>query len=238
MNTHVVRQDTTGLAIRVSSRARTHLAWLAAGLAGAFAIPFVFADMLELQRDLYYAVYIVSVAAFFSLWVRTTGLSLTSMIRRRWLLCIGLTLAASALLMAVVLGKDATPRPDGFALMGAVVWRGLAYGLADGLLLSAFPILAVFAMFEGTRVRKRMIGTIAVGLAALLASMAMTATYHLGYSDFRSEKVRQPLAGDVVWSAPTLLTLNPIGAPLTHAAMHITAVLHSYETDVFLPPHE
>ena len=119
-----------------------------------------------------------------------------------------------------------------------MLWRGVAYGLADGLLLSAFPILAVFAIFEGTRVRKRVIGTIAVGLAALVASMAMTATYHLGYSDFRSEKVRQPVAGDVVWSAPTLLTLNPIGAPITHAAMHVTAVLHSYETDLFLPPHE
>jgi hypothetical protein len=49
------------------------------------------------------------------------------------------------------------------------------------------------------------IGTIAVGLAALAASMAMTAAYHPGYSDFRSEKVRQPVAGGVVWSAPTLL---------------------------------
>lgn len=237
MNTHAVRQH-TGFAIRLPAKARMQLAWLAAGFAGAFAIPFVFADMLELQRDLYYAVYIASVAAFFALWVRTTGLSLTSLVRRRWLLCVGLTVAASALLVAVVLGKDATPRPDGLALIGAVLWRGVAYGLADGLLLSAFPILAVFAIFEGTRVRKRIIGTIAVGLAALVVSMAMTATYHLGYSDFRSEKVRQPVAGDVLWSAPTLLTLNPIGAPITHAAMHVAAVLHSYETDVFLPPHE
>lgn len=238
MNTHALHQRTTGIPIRVPSNTRLHLAWLTAGLAGAFAIPFVFSDMLELQRDLYYGVYIASVATFFGLWLRTTGLSLVSMVHRRWTLCIGLTVVASALLMAVVLGKDATPRADGLALLGAVLWRGIAYGLADGLLLSAFPILAVFAIFEGTRMRQRMIGTIAVGLAALAASMAMTATYHAGYSDFRSEKVRQPVAGDVVWSAPTLLTLNPIGAPITHAAMHVTAVLHSYETDVFLPPHE
>jgi hypothetical protein len=66
----------------------------------------------------------------------------------------------------------------------------------------------------------------------------MTATYHLGYSDFRSAKLRQPVAGDVAWSAPTLLTLNPIGAPIAHAGLHMSAVLHSYETDLFLPPHE
>jgi hypothetical protein len=40
-----------------------------------------------------------------------------------------------------------------------------------------------------------------------------------------------------VWSVPTLVIVNPIGTPITHAAMHVTAVLHAYETDVFLPPH-
>jgi len=238
MNTHAVERERTEIAIHLPAKARLHLVWLAAGFVGGFAIPFLFADTLDLPRDLYYGIYIAFVAAFFTLWAKTTGQSVAAMVRRRWLLCLGLTVVASALLVPVVLGKDATTHPDGLELVGAVLWRGIAYGLADGLLLSAFPILAIFAIFEGTRVRKRVIGTMAVGLAALVASMAMTATYHLGYSDFRSEKVRQPVAGDVVWSAPTLLTLNPIGAPITHAAMHVTAVLHSYETDLFLPPHE
>ena len=41
----------------------------------------------------------------------------------------------------------------------------------------------------------------------------------------------------MIWSAPTLLTLNPLGAPLAHAALHVTAVVHAYDTDTFLPPH-
>ena len=118
------------------------------------------------------------------------------------------------------------------------MWRGILYGLADGLLLSAFPILAVFAMFAGTKARERILGTIAIGLAALVASLVMTAVYHVGYSDFRSQKLRKPVAGDVVWSIPTLVTLNPIGAPIAHAGLHTTAVLHSYETDTYLPPHD
>ena len=71
----------------------------------------------------------------------------------------------------------------------------------------------------------------------MAASLAITATYHLGYSDFRSSKLRKPVAGDLVWSAPTLATLNPSGAPLAHAGLHGTAVVHSYDTDLFLPPH-
>jgi hypothetical protein len=161
------------------------------------------------------------------------------MVRRRWVLALVLGFVVAGLLTLVVLGtEDATSRPDGAELIGAVVWRGVAYGLADGLLLSAFPILAVFAMFAGTTLRTRAAGTIAIGLAALVASLALTAVYHVGYSDFRSEKLRKPVAGDVAWSVPTLVTLNPIGAPIAHAGLHVSAVLHSYETDTFLPPHE
>jgi hypothetical protein len=57
-------------------------------------------------------------------------------------------------------------------------------------------------------------------------------------SDFRSGKVGKPLTGDVGWSVPTLVTLNPLGAPIAHAGLHVSAVLHSSDTDTFLPPHK
>ena len=238
MGTHVLEPG-RGLSARMATGAGRHLRWLLGGYALAFLAPFVLADRLDLPRDLYYAVYVVGVAAFFVLWARATDQSLAAMIRRRWVLALLLGLAVGGLLALVVLRtEDATARPGGLELAGAVLWRGVVYGLADGLLLSAFPILAVFAMFAGTRLRERALGTVAVGLAALVASLAMTAVYHLGYSDFRSEQLRKPVAGDVVWSVPTLVTLNPIGAPIAHAGMHTSAVLHSYETDTFLPPHE
>ena len=140
--------------------------------------------------------------------------------------------------MMVVRTEDATSRPEGVQLVAAVAWRGVLYGITDGLLLSAFPILVVFAAFAGTRLSGRFIGKLTIGLVALAASLAMTGVYHAGYSDFRSEKIQKPLSGDVLWSAPTLLTLNPIGAPIAHVGLHTSAVLHSYETDTFLPPHK
>lgn len=237
MSTHVIERG-AGARPHLSTAARTHVAWLLGGLGFGFLVPFVFADTLDLPRDLFYAVYVVAVGTFFLLWAKTTGQALGPMFRRRWVLALGLGLAAGGVLVLIVLGKDSTTRPEGIHLIGALVWRGVVYGAADGLLLSAFPILAIFAIFEGTKARQRLAGKIAIGLAALVASVAMTAVYHLGYSDFRSEKLRQPVAGDVVWSAPTLLTLNPIGAPIAHAGLHVSAVLHSYETDLFLPPHE
>jgi len=221
-----------------SRSARRHLAWLGTGLVVGFVVPFLFADVLQLPRDLYYGVYIASVLALFVLWARTTGQRLDVMLRRRRRLAVVLGLVFAAVLaVAVVLSEPAGPRPEGLALVWAVLWRGVAYGAADGLLLSAFPILTVFAAAEGSRHRRRRSGTVMVGAAALLASLAMATVYHLGYRDFRSPLLVRPVAADLLWSVPTLVTLNPIGAPIAHAGMHVTAVLHSYDTQVFLPPH-
>lgn len=238
MSTHVIERSVRTRAA-LPAQALQQLRWLAAGLGLAFLVPFVLADRLALPRDLFYGLYAASVVAFFVLWARSTGQPLSAMVRRRWRLTLVLGAAFAAILAVSVLRIDeATARPDGLELAAAVIWRGVVYGATDGLFLSAFPILAVFAAFAGTRLRARLRGTLAVGAAALAASMVMTAVYHAGYGDFRSGKLAKPVAGDVVWSIPTLVTLNPLGAPIAHAGMHVTAVLHSYETDLYLPPHE
>jgi hypothetical protein len=213
-------------------------AWLAAGLVVGFAVPFVFADLLRLPRDLYYGVHAAAVAGFFLLWARATGQRLDLMVRRRWRLAVVLGLIVAVVLALVVVRTE--PRsvgPEGLALVGAVLWRGVVYGAADGLLLSAFPILAVFAAAEDSRLRRHRPGRIGVGALALLASLLMTVVYHLGYPDVRSAKLAKPVVGDLVWSVPTLVTLNPVGAPLAHAGLHVAAVLHSPDTPTFLPPH-
>jgi hypothetical protein len=222
---------------RLSTAAVQHIQWLVGGFALGFLVPFVFADLLGLQRDVYYGVYSVFVFAFFALWVHSTDQSLRKMIARRWVLAIVLGLVVAGVMSFVVLRQDATARPSGLTLASAVIWRGVVYGAADGLLLSSFPILAVFAAFTGSPLRSTFSGKIRIGALALLASVVMTGAYHAGYSDFRSGKIANPIAGDAIWSIPTLVTLNPIAAPIAHIGLHVTAVLHSYHTDLFLPPH-
>jgi hypothetical protein len=237
MSTHALEPH-VGLSTRVPEAARQQLPWIISGFIGGFLVPFLLADRLNTPTDLYYGIYGVLVLGFLTAWGRATRCSWRAAIRRRWRLALLLATVCGAILAFIVLGQDATGRPAGAALVGAVLWRGVWYGAIDGLLLSSFPILATFAAFKGSRLaRGGRSGKVAIGAVALIVSMLMTAVYHVGYSDFRSGKVRSPLAGDVVWSAPTLLTLNPIGAPIAHAVMHTTAVLHSYHTDLFLPPH-
>ena len=120
-------------------------------------------------------------------------------------------------LVLVALREPSTPHPDGLAFAGAILWRGVVYGAADGVLLGAFPILCVFALFSSRPLRERSRAAVAgIGALALVACLIFTAVYHLGYPDFRGSKVRKPIAGSVLWSAPTLLTLSPLGSPIAH----------------------
>ena len=216
-----------------------HLRWLAAGFVVGFLVPFVLADVLDLPRDLYYGGYASTVIVFVALWARATGQGLAARARRRWRPAVSLGLICAAILAFAVIRTDpGTSRPDGLELAWALAWRGVLYGAVDALLLSVFPILAVFGAAAGSRLRTSAYGTIAVGAAAMVASLGMTVAYHVGYSDFRSEKIVKPITGDLIWSVPTLVTLNPVGSTIAHVGLHVAAVLHSYDTDTFLPPHE
>ena len=218
--------------------AHRHGAWLAGGMAGAFLVPFVLADQLGLQRDVYYGVYVAAVLALFVAWAHDTRQPLRRMLARRWRLALGLGLAFAAISAFIATrAEDGAPHPGGLEFVAALGWRGSVYGAADGLLLSAFPILIVFAALGESRLRRRRGGLAAMAAVAVAASLAMTAVYHAGYSDFRSEKLRRPVTGDLVWSVPTLATLNPIGAPMAHVGLHVGAVVHNYDTELFLPPH-
>ena len=221
------------LSIRPWSAARRQVRWLVGGALLVFLIPFTLTDLTSIDRDLYYGIYVTAVSAFFGTWLRQSRLPRETL-RRRWQLGLLLGLAFAGVTAAIVLSEPSTSHPHGITFAGAILWRGVVYGLADGLILSVFPILAVFTAFGPARTRR---GTAAVGALALSVSLLFTAVYHAGYSDFRSSKIRKPLVGDVIWSVPTLVTLSPIGSPIAHVGLHVAAVVHSYDTDTFLPPH-
>ena len=232
-------QATAPAAAAPISTPRRHVAWLVGGMALAFLVPYVLADRIGLARDLYYGLYAAAVMALFAGWAHDTGESLRAMVSRRWRLAVLLGVAFAGISAFIATrAEDAGDHPGGVEFVGALFWRGLVYGAADGLLLSAFPILLVFAALRGSRLRRRAGGLLAVGAIAMLASLSMTAVYHAGYSDFRSSKLRKPVTGDLIWSVPTLATLNPVGAPIAHVGLHVGAVVHDYDTQLFLPPHE
>ena len=211
MTTHAVGRQAPG-AVRVWHGISVHWAWLAGGLMYAFAVPYVLADVLEIDRDLFYGLYALAVIAPVRALVAIHGLRpgrgrQAALARRararasRW-----------PPSWSPWFFEQRTRRPtrrDRAGRRGRLARDPVRrHGRAASLRV---PDPRRLRGVRRYRLHRSLSGKVAIGAIALVASLAMTAVYHAGYSDFRSEKMRKPLTGDVIWSVPTLVTLNPIG---------------------------
>ena len=82
------------------------LLWLLAAALVGYLVPYLFADLLEVPRDAYYAIHAAAVFAFFVLWARATGLSARSSLARNWKWAILLGAAAGAILAGIAFTFD------------------------------------------------------------------------------------------------------------------------------------
>jgi len=212
-----------------------HLGWIPAGAAVGFILSFVFGDLMSLPVDLYYLIYFAGVLGFLGFYARYTRVRLRALVARRIVLALALGIVGGLVLSRGVMIRPATSPLHGMELAWALIWRGLIYGSVDGLLLIAFPWTVTWRAFGGERrgVRRKL----AASATAWAAILLVTTFYHLGYADFRSRRIVQPNIGGTISAVPTLVTANPIAGPISHVFLHVTAVLHVPETDLFLPPH-
>lgn len=212
-----------------------HLAWIPAGAGVGFLSSFLFGDVLRAPVDLYYVLYFSAVLGFLAFYAKRTGLDLAAWASRRlgWGLALGLL--GGAVLTRGVLAHPGSVGASGTGLWWDVLWRGVVYGSVDGLLLFALPWVvswrALGAEAGGWRRKSAAAGV------AYAAVLLVTTAYHLGYGDFRSRKILQPNIGATIGIVPTLVSANPVAAPVSHVVLHVAAVLHVPDTDLYLPPH-
>lgn len=210
------------------------LSWFVLGLLVAFAVPYLGVSVLDLQHDLYYALYFAVTLGLLGGWARAEHVDVAEPFRRRWKWSVGIGVVVAALVVSNVLSDDATDRPGGAYFVFELLWRGVGYGAIDALLLTAFPSLIAYRILrggvEGLRHRLRF------AALALPLILLITATYHLGYPQYREDGVKQPEIGNTLISVPALVTANPAGSVIAHISMHTAAVVHCYETPTFLPP--
>ena len=190
---------------------------------------------LRWERSLFLIPYVGGVGLFLVVYFSRHPLSI-----RQWTgywpyALIG-TVAASFLLLRSIAGQPPSAVQEGWQLVLALGWVGLAYGAVDGLLLNVFPVLAVqgASFFES---QPPMQSRLIRGLLALVASLAMTVLYHLGYTEFQGVAIVSAMIGNAIITLTYLLTGSPLAAVATHVIMHMAAVLHGMETTLQVPPH-
>ena len=214
---------------------RGHFLWIAAAAALGFLTSFVFADQLALPTGTYHLVYFVLVGGFVTLYATITGVTWRVVVRRRLGPALVLGVLCGLALTQRVLADPASAGPAGWPFVWDLFRRGVVYGSVDGVLLSTLPWVVTWRGLGGetaSRPRQAGISLLALGLALLV-----TSAYHLGYPDFRGAKLGQANLGNAIATLPTLLSRNPLASPLAHVMLHLAAVAHNPQSDLFLPPH-
>ena len=180
-------------------------------------MPLIAASLLGLHHDLYLLVYFTVVGTFLASFVAHTHLDWREWLRTRlwWSLGIGAVVAFA--MVRNVMNEASMAHPSGGFFWFELLWRGLLYGTVDALMLFVFPATVAYLLLRDSDRRRRLRFA---GLTLLL-TMGITATYHLGYPQFRGSDLVQPEIGAVIATIPTALTGNPVGAIVVHDVFHV-----------------
>jgi hypothetical protein len=125
-----------------------HLKWIGYVALLGFGSVFIFEDLLMLPVDLYFLIYFGIIITFFYLYIKKTQLNLREWFFRKLVCGVLLGLIFGALLVQNVLSRPETERFTGAYLVWLIFWRGLVYGVIDGLLLSSFPWMVTRRAFH------------------------------------------------------------------------------------------
>ena len=213
------------------------IGWVLAASGLGFAISAVFAGQMRLSRRLFLFPYVLFAGLFVYGFFKLNEIELVSLFADNWVWGILAGALLSLYLVRTVKAQPATRQSKGADLAVDMAWAGLVYGMLDALFLNILPVVAVWmgtAQFAWTGT---LVGKIGVGLIALLASLLVTLTYHLGYPEFRNRHVLMVLLGNSLITLAFLLSGSPFGSLISHTAMHLAAVLQGPETTIQLPPH-
>ncbi|HEY6962117.1 MAG TPA: hypothetical protein VI408_09545 [Gaiellaceae bacterium] len=209
--------------------------WFGVACVYAFAVPYLGISVLGLQHDVYYLVYFAAVIGLLGAYVHVEDVDLRAVLLPRWRWSAGLGLLMAAVLVFNVLKTEhGTPHPHGLYFAFEIAWRGVGYGLVDVLLLTIFPSIVAYRLVHG-RVTG-VVGKLRFTAAAVPLVVVLTATYHLGYPQYRQDGLARPETGNVLISVPAFATANPVGSIVAHVSQHVAAVTHAYESKIFNPP--
>lgn len=206
----------------------------------AFLVSWVYTDALHLPRVLYVGALLVVTGALTYGYIAWSGTDAAAFATRAWGWgLLGALVSGGLTARAIIAGANRRrlPAPSGRRgahLAVALVWEGLLYGTAEGLLLSALPVLAAWQSFHLLGWTMTTAGGVGSGVLAVGASAVVILVHHLGYREFRRRReIVLPMAACGLLSLAYLLTGSPIAPTGGHVLLHAGATVRG----VPLPPY-
>jgi hypothetical protein len=209
------------------------LLWLVALTVVSFLVSWIAANRLQVRRTPYVGVLTAATAVMLFGYLAWSGLGFVDMLTARW--AWGLVAAPLSAVFLVV-GMTRLPvfrRLTGRELGIAVIWEGLVYGVAEGVLLSVLPALMTWQLVHSLG-WSGIGGGIARWTLPIVASVVVIVVHHLGYWEYRNRLLGPIAVGCGLLTLGFLATGSVIAPSLGHVLGHGSGLLHGAE----LPPHQ
>jgi hypothetical protein len=204
------------------------VAWLLGIGLAAFLVSWLLTDRLRVRRTPYIGALALLTAGLTGGYLQWLGIDVTDWVLHQWpwgLLAAVIAAVPGARLFLRMPGGP--PLPPG-RLVAALLWEGLVYGVAEGLLLSVLPAYATWQACVSADVPAVLRWTL-----PLVSSTAVIVVHHLGYWEYRNSLLRPVTRTCLPLTAGYLLSGSPLAATGGHVLAHAAAVVHRFE----LPPH-
>jgi hypothetical protein len=202
----------------------------------SFLVTWVLTDVLRIRRGAYIPILLVVALGLGAGYLAWSGTPTSELFWSDlgWGLAAGLIAASIAL--PLVRRLPAHPHATGTRLVGLMLWEGLVYGIAEAVLLSTLPVLAVWQTLVDLGWTGSGWGTIGSGAVAIAGALLVILVHHLGYAEFRTEAGRPGLFGALVvcglQAIAFLVTGNVFAPVVAHILLHAQLLMRGDE----LPP--
>jgi hypothetical protein len=210
--------------------------WILLATSVGFAASALLTRGFHFERRAFVAAWAPVVLVVWLAYARSNGVSLRTQLSRRWAAGLVIGAAIGAVLALTVARQPASTIPTGLRLVAEGFWLGIVYGVADALMLSVLPVVALYGAQPADALRTTS-DRLRWGGVALAGSAVVTAAYHAGFREFQGPELMQPVLGNLVITLGFLLSGSPAAPLLSHVMMHVAAVLNGAATTVQLPPH-
>lgn len=201
--------------------------WTLGLLAAGFLVSWLSTDVVRLRRGPYILVLAILTGAMTVAYLRSVNIAVADLVVHNagWGVVAGLVVAVP---VSLGIRKVPATHTPGTASLRRLAWEGIAYGIAEGVLLSALPAMIIWHATDSAEWP-----TAASWAVALLGSLAMIVVHHLGYWDYRNRQVIPVLIGCGLLTVAFLATGSILAPVIGHTAMHLAGIDHGIE----LPPH-
>ena len=208
--------------------------WLGGVIAAAFLIAWLSGTRLHIRRVWYIPLLLALTAGLSIGYLSWLGVGLTDVASAHW----GWGLLAAAL-APVVLYKPMQHQPvtrhvQGGQLRREIVWEGGAYGIAEGVLLSALPPFITWQMVHALGWDGNGVEAVARWTLPVVAAAVVVVIHHLGYWNFRNRILLPVSLGLTVLTVGFLVTASWIAPALGHVFMHVEGTVHGID----MPPND